>query len=78
MLSAFSLVALHRGTADRYRKTLGYLLILAMAVAAALAYCFFAAGAVTSIVGYLPAQAAVGLALTGQAVLTAGTERRER
>ncbi|WP_433790596.1 hypothetical protein [Actinoplanes sp. CA-252034] len=78
LLSAFSLVALLRGTAWRYRKALGYLLILAMFSAAVLAYYFFASGAATGIVGYMPAQAAVGLALTGQAVLAAGSERRGR
>ncbi|BEL02053.1 hypothetical protein Q0Z83_002440 [Actinoplanes sichuanensis] len=78
ILAAFGLVALRRGAAGSYRRPLGYLLVLAMVSAAVLAFCFFVSGVVTSGAGYLPAQAAVLLGLTGRAVLAAKPERQER
>jgi glucan phosphoethanolaminetransferase (alkaline phosphatase superfamily) len=70
-LVAVTLVALHRGTLRRHRRALSALLLLAMASAIVLAVFFFASGNTTSMLGYMPAQAAVGLGLASRAVLAA-------
>lgn len=72
------LVALHRGTLRRQRRVLSALLLLAMASAIVLAVFFFASGSTTSMLGYLPAQAAVGLGLASRAVLAVPAGPRER
>ncbi|MEU8661510.1 hypothetical protein [Actinoplanes philippinensis] len=77
-LVAVGLVALHRGNLIRHRRVLSALLLLAMVSAIILAVFFFASGNATSMLGYMPAQAAVGLGIASRAVLAAPAVPRER